>query len=65
MTDDHVPPPPAPPMNISPRVRKLGMAAGIVLIAAAIFLEQWCHYQSMPHTRTPPPAIGSAAGSGP
>jgi hypothetical protein len=65
MTDDHVPPPPAPPINISPRMRKLSIAAGIILLAAAIFLEQWCHYQSIPHPKRPPAAIGSAVGSGP
>ncbi|HEX4456216.1 MAG TPA: hypothetical protein VH143_35385 [Kofleriaceae bacterium] len=64
MTDDYSPPPPpAEPMVISPRLRKLGIALGVVLLAAAIFLEQWCHYQSMPHPTSPPPAFGSDLGS--
>jgi hypothetical protein len=63
MTDEHSPP--APPMAISPRMRKLGIALGIALLAAAIFLEQWCHFQSMSHPTSPPPAFGSGSGSAP
>jgi hypothetical protein len=56
MSDDDFspPPPPAEPISISPRMRRIGLAVGFVLIAAAIFLEQWCHFQSMPHPTSPP-----------
>jgi hypothetical protein len=64
MTDEHSPPTQsAEPMMISRRMRKLGIALGIALLAAAIFLEQWCHFQSMPHPTSPPPAFGSDLGS--
>ena len=66
MTDEHSPPAEsAPPMSISPRMRRLGIALGIALLAAAIFLEQWCHFQSMPHPTSPPPAFGVGSGSAP
>jgi hypothetical protein len=43
----------------SPRARRLWTALGILVLAGAIFLEQWCHYKSLPHPAPLPPMAGS------
>jgi hypothetical protein len=42
---------------MKPWQRRLATALGMLALAAAIFLEQWCHYQSLPPAPPPPPSM--------